>query len=192
MTPCTKNKKLLSLLAIDALDSREAQVLRAHVETCPGCRSYLEDMSNVAGKLTASSAAAPEIKASDTFHRRLTRRIESEGQPGIMARMCAFTRSGGLDWRTVALVAGVVLGVLTVMLALEPQRGRRTVPSAVGPIVSTARPVEDLVPTFGSYRMLANRSLDALDQELTKEGKVGSAGAPTYTASSLTRAIAAD
>jgi predicted anti-sigma-YlaC factor YlaD len=193
MKPCAKNQKVLSLLATNDLERRPAEELRAHVETCPGCRHYLEEMSNVAGKLTASSSAAPKIAASATFHRRLARRIEAEGQPGIRAAVWAFVRSGALNWRVAMPVAGVVvLGVFVVIIALGLQRERQTVPRAVGSIASAVKPSKDPAPTFGSYRMLADRSLDALNQELTKEAEAGSPGPPTYTALSLARAITAD
>jgi anti-sigma factor RsiW len=192
MKPCAKNQKLLSLLATGVLASGQAEELRAHIKMCPGCQRYFEEMSNVAGKLTASSAVASEIEASPTFHRNLARRIETEGRPGVGAAAWEFLRSGGLRWRWVMPVAGVALGVFVVLTHLEQLRGKRTISPTVVSVVSTAKPTMDLAPTFGTYRMLADRSLDELNQELTKEAEVSSPGMPTYTALSLGRAITAD
>ncbi len=192
MKPCAKNQKPLSLLSIGALEHGHAEELWAHVETCPGCRRYLEEMSNVAGRLAASSAAAPKIEASPTFHRQLARRIEAEKRPGVGAVLWAFLRSGGLIWRWVMPAAGVALGVFLVMTVLGPQKGKRTNAPMTGSIASIKEPAKDVAPTFGNYLMLANHSLDALNQELTKEADAGSAGMPIYKALMVGQAITTD
>ncbi|HZQ47602.1 MAG TPA: zf-HC2 domain-containing protein [Verrucomicrobiae bacterium] len=193
MKACTSNHKSLSLLAINALEPRQAEELQAHVATCPECRRYLQEMSNVAGKLTLATVAASEIEATEGFHQKLARRIEAEGRPGIWAAARAFLRSGVPDWRVAAPVVGVVVVVIAVLIALGPHQGRQIVPRVIGPMVSKVESAKDLTPSFGSYRMLADRSLEALDQELTKEAEdEGSPGAPIYTTLSMARAIAAD
>src|SRR5439155_25957510 len=52
MKPCSKNQKRIAWLALDALDVRQAHDLRAHLETCAGCRRYLVEISNMTRRLT--------------------------------------------------------------------------------------------------------------------------------------------
>ena len=51
MKPCSNNRKLIGLLAVDALSANEQRELCAHIQTCDGCRAYLQEISNVAQKL---------------------------------------------------------------------------------------------------------------------------------------------
>ncbi len=190
MKPCAKNQQRLGWLAINALEQTDE--LRTHMETCPGCRHYFEEMSNLAGKLTATGPM-PEIEASETFHRRLARRIEAEVRPGVWAALQAFVRSGGLKWRVAAPVAtGVTVVVVAILIAFGPQRRKPAVARTVEPVVSNTKSPAAAAPTLGNYRMLVNRSFDALDQELTREEEASPAGAPVYTMSSMARVMTAD
>src|SRR5690349_14905194 len=98
MKPCAKNQKALSWLAIGALGEREEAELRAHVENCPGCRRQFEQISRVAGELTAAAQAEPERKHSDLFHRQLTRRIQAEGRGSLWSWFGGLWRSKGFTW----------------------------------------------------------------------------------------------
>ncbi len=55
MKPCSNHRKLIAWLAVDALDDPQTRSLRAHLETCEGCRRYLAEISNVAQKLSAAA-----------------------------------------------------------------------------------------------------------------------------------------
>src|SRR2546427_135224 len=69
MKHCSNNRKFIAWLAMDALDDRRTQALRAHLETCEGCRRYLAEIPNVAEKLGAT-ATPPDIQAAESFHQR--------------------------------------------------------------------------------------------------------------------------
>ncbi len=88
--------------------------------------------------------------------------------------------------------AGVAVVVVALLIALEPQQVRHPAAHVVQPLALRHLPEREMTPTLGSYRMLANRSLDVLDQELTSEAQTGVAGAPIYKVSNLSRAMAAD
>jgi len=47
MKPCAQNRKLIVWLSLNVLDASQARQLRAHLETCEGCRRYLAEISNV-------------------------------------------------------------------------------------------------------------------------------------------------
>lgn len=192
MKPCAKNRQRLGWLAINALEPRQTEELRAHLETCPGCRHYFQEMTGLVVKLTATGPM-PEIEASEAFHRALARRIEAEGKPGAWAALWAFIRSAGLKWRVVAPVTvGVAAAVFAVLIALAPQRRQLSVARVVEPVAATTKTATDVSPTLGNYRMLVNRSFDALDQELTREEETSPAGAPVYTMSNMARVMTAD
>ena len=189
MKPCAKNKQPLSLLAVDELAPRPAAELRAHMTTCPGCRDYFDEISKVAGGLTAAKAALPEIETSELFHRRLTQRIKAEEQPGAWAAWLPLARSRGLNWQFAAPL--IVVGVVAALLLIT----RQNHPSAPTAIASNSNPAPmpaAVSPTFGNYRMLADRSFEALDQELSREAAAAPASAPVYTVASITRTMGLD
>jgi hypothetical protein len=191
MNPCAKNKKTLSWLAIDAVDAVEARGLQAHMESCAGCRNYFAEISNLAGRFDEFRATS-EIEATEMFHRGLARRIDSEARPGIFATVFAPVRPGALNWRVALPIAGVMAAIVMLLITSAQQHVRPPVARVVEPIALAEKPVNEVTPTFGNYRMLANRSLDALDQELTREAQASLAGASTYTASNLAQVIATD
>jgi len=191
MKPCAKNRKTLSWLAIEAAGADEARELRAHMETCAGCRNYFAEVSALAGRFDAFKGTS-EIEATERFHRGLVRRIEAEARPGVWAAVSEWVRPGALNWRVALPIAGV-MAVMVALLITSAQRSERPpVASVTQPIATAKMPVKEVAPTFGNYRMLANRSLDALDQELTREAQASLAGASTYTVSSMAQVIATD
>ena len=48
---CTEEVELMTDYLEGALPAREAQRLERHLETCPGCTEYLEQMRALAGSL---------------------------------------------------------------------------------------------------------------------------------------------
>ena len=70
MKACSKNRKLLAWLALGELDARRAGELRAHIQTCDGCRYYLEEVSAVTDRLATVDMTA-DMQASESFHGRL-------------------------------------------------------------------------------------------------------------------------
>jgi len=68
-------QELLALAAVDALDGRDAQILRAHLESCAECRGELAEMRDAAALL---AHAAPTTTPSDIVRQRIMREIRSE------------------------------------------------------------------------------------------------------------------
>ena len=52
-------------------------------------------------------------------------------------------------------------------------------------VVSASSPESDPAPTIANYQMVANQSLDKLDELLTRQGNKRLPPAPIYTASTL-------
>ena len=191
MKPCSKNRKLIAWLALDALEVRRARQLRAHLETCEGCRRYLEEISNVTDRLTAAETA-PDIQASESFHQRVASKLRVEKPNSFGEIVAAFFRGTMLNWR-VALPAGAALVVTIVAFATlqkHPEASSRTQSQAH--TVPAPNWNTDLPPTIANYQMVANRSLEQLDDLLTRQGNRNLPPAPIYTASSLASANAPD
>src|ERR1041385_8662974 len=112
MKPCLKNRKRITWLALDALELTQARKLRAHVETCGGCRRYLKEISAVAQALKAPHTEA-DIESQDYFHRRVLAALKAEEstRKWPVARV-----TGLLNWR---VVAPVCCGLALLILALS-------------------------------------------------------------------------
>jgi anti-sigma factor RsiW len=187
MKPCTNNRKLLVWLALEELDTRQAEALRSHLQTCRGCRQYLMEISNVTKKLAAAQIS-PDVQASEFFHRELVARLREEKSESVRETTKALFRAGLLNWR-VALPVAAAMAVLAVGLVVQRQHSRADIPL---PVQSTARvvpgqnPDTDLPPTIANYQMAANQSLEKLDALLTAQARKALPPALVYTASMLT------
>jgi anti-sigma factor RsiW len=191
MKPCSTNRKLIAWLALDALDVKEARELRAHLETCEGCRRYMEEISNVTERL-AKAEAEPAIQASESFHQVVVRRLQTEApgsfSPTVVARLQAML----LNWRVVLPVIGATAAVIAVFSVFE-SRPSLDLPATTGAqAVLTPGVKQDLEPTLSNYQVVANRSLEELDELLTRQGNRNPPPTPLYTASTLPRANGSD
>jgi anti-sigma factor RsiW len=175
----------LGLLAVNELPPRQAGELRAHLETCLACRHFLDEMSRVAGELQAAAGAMPDMEPSAAFHRRRAQRIETEARPGFLAEASAL-----LNLRVAIPALAVV--IVAAMFVLTARRSGQSVPNTNQLVSSSTQPASETAPTFGNYRMLASRSWEALDRELTREASTAQSGAPVYAASSLAMSTTAN
>ncbi len=175
MKPCSKNRKRIAWLALDALDASQAAALRDHLALCEGCRRYAEEMSNTVRALTAT-AEGSEPEASASFHRRVAERLEAAESPSVLESLHRWLGGSMLNWR-VALPAIAVLGIVLVALVTsrEPPADSPLAQPAVQ-VASSSR--DDLAPTLANYQMIACQSLDKLDELLTRQGNKSLPPAP--------------
>jgi anti-sigma factor RsiW len=186
MKPCAKNREPIVWLALNALDARQARPLRAHLETCEGCRRYLAEISNVTERL-AEGEATPDIQASEIFHQKVAGKLRAAkpDSPGeILAAYLAL-----LNWRValLAIAALVVVGV-TVAIWRQPPVVSLS-PKAATQTALASGADNDLAPSLANYQRAANQSLDKFDALLTRQGNRALPSMPTYTASTLALAI---
>ena len=106
MKPCSKNRNLIAWLAVDELPDPRARELRAHLEACPGCRGYLDEISTVAKSLAAAEIPS-EIQTSASFHHRVVRALAAEA-----------ARS---PWQTLAAWLGTRRGPRAVLGSQQPR-----------------------------------------------------------------------
>jgi len=158
MKPCPQNQRLIVWLAIEALEPRQESNLRAHLETCDGCRGYLEEVSRVGAALATASIAAP-IEASDAFHRRVLGALRVEQQKSARARTNAMVRWFMAHWRLAVPigVAGCALIAFTCFHSWQPSPDRPPLATSLREPVLEAE--QDLDPTLSNYQTVANESL---------------------------------
>jgi hypothetical protein len=188
MKPCAKNRKLISWLAMDALDASSTRDLRAHLEKCAGCRQYLAEMRQVTDQLAAAEPIS-NLQASPSFHQTWLARMENGHRTHLpLGEALAALRQ--IRWRA-AILAGAVLPMLwlVVVLAIRSQHlPASTVPASARPLiiipaVAAADANADLSPALANYQRVASQSLDKLDDLLFHQGNQSSRSSPVCTAS---------
>jgi hypothetical protein len=161
------------------------------METCDGCRRYLAEISAVTEKLAAAEKT-PDLQASGAFHRRLVTRLGAEQSSSVWQTLAAPFLAVRLNWR----VALPVVGAAALVIVLLPILVRP--PAAPPPVLTGAQAVlppdirSDLPPTIANYQRIATRSLDELDELLTRQSRRCSSPTPIYTASMFAAASAAN
>jgi anti-sigma factor RsiW len=191
MKPCSRNRKLLAWLALDELDARRAAALRAHIQTCDGCRRYLEQISSVTQRLAAAELT-PDIQASESFRQRLAGRLRAEQSGSLWVTVAAQFAAARLNWRVALPVIGAAALVIA-MLSVLVRQPAVTPPTPISvQAVRPPTPETDLSPTIANYQRAANRSLDELDDLLTRQANRNLSPVPIYTASMFALASGSD
>ncbi len=180
MKPCRQNRKLISLLVSGCLDAREEAGLRAHLATCEECRSYFEKTTRTKECLVPMRVAE-EIPASELLHRRIMSRLRAQPSQPSWARTVEALVQSCFGWR-VALPLALVLLAAIWMVAV---RTSKPSPPSAPALVDAS-----LAPTLANYQMVADSSLDRLDQLITKQGQQNPPPAVVYTASGSIRNMA--
>src|ERR1043165_7834666 len=119
MKPCSKNRKLIAWLAVDALDAREAATLRDHLAHCDGCRHYWEEISQVTTTLTVPPPNS-NLEASASFHRRVTEKLSAAEPDPLLTYLAVGFWKTMLGWRTV--VAALAVVIITLVFITLPTR----------------------------------------------------------------------
>jgi anti-sigma factor RsiW len=178
MKACFSKRKLIAWLALGELDERQAQALRSHIQTCEGCRRYLEEFSAVRERLAAVDMS-PSSEVSESFHREWVGRLKAE-RP-ISLRQVLAER---LNWRVALPALGAAAVLAVIVLSLSP-RQREVIPLARAnhAVTASVRAAPDLSPSVGNYLRATVRSLDEFDDLLTAQANQRTLHAPIFTAS---------
>ena len=184
MKPCAQNRELIVWLALNTLEARQARPLRAHLETCEGCRRYLAEISNVTERL-AEGGANPDIQASEIFHRKVAGKLRAAKPDSLGEILAVYVRGTLLNWRVAlpAIAALVVAGVTIATWRQPPVVSSSPKAATQAALASGAD--NNLAPTLANYQKVANQSLDKLDALLTRQGNRALPSMPIYTASTL-------
>ena len=168
MKPCAQNQKRIAWLAADTLDADAADELRAHLNICPGCRQYWRELTDICRDHSEAANDLPEVRPSLSFHERLARRIRQEETRRVPVSALEILRQWRLDWRVA--ISAVALALIVIAALQRPGRYREVPkPAPTAPQIAAARAAIDSQPTFSSYRVAANTSIEALDELLTQQ-----------------------
>jgi hypothetical protein len=190
MKPCAQNQKPIVWLALNALEARQARLLRAHLETCEGCRRYLAGISYVTERLAAAETN-PEAQASESFHQRVAAKLRAAKPDSLGQILAAYFRGTLLNWRlALPAIAALAVGVTFAVLRQPPEVVSSTRAGIQAPTVTAAD--NDPAPTIANYQRVANQSLDKLDELLSRQGSRNPPPAPIFTASTFPLGLASD
>ena|SRR5579872_1733962 len=187
MKACAKNRKSIALLAIGSLESQPTRELRAHMETCPGCREYLAEISGVTATLRAGEMES-DIRALEGFHLRTVAALKKAEKRTFVAALALRVQSL-LSWR-IALPACAVAAVVIALLSTGIHHSHDVIlstPTPRAPMALDSR--ANLDPTAANYEMIANQSLEKLDELITRQGNQNPSPGPVYTASTLPNSV---
>jgi hypothetical protein len=190
MKACLTKRKRIALLATNSLEIKQEQELRAHLDGCPGCRRYFEEISGVARRLRAVEPK-PDGYPPPSFHRNLKAALAETQRESVLERLWVQVWvAWGLRF---ALPAGVAAAlVIAAWLFMEP-RANIPVPALLADHqIAAPIPKSDLEPTFANYEMAVHQSFDKLDELLTEQGNRNRELSPIYTAARLPLSNMAD
>jgi anti-sigma factor RsiW len=194
MKPCSKNRKWIAWLALDALDPQQARELGAHLEACERCRRYFEETSKMTWALREAQIRT-EAEPSESFHRTVARAIRAQEPRSLWEMAAAAFRATPLKWRAALSALGATAMAIVVLSVLASRFGTGGLPS---PAPSPARAVlapglnGDLAPTLANYQLAASQSLEGLDDLLTRQANKPRSPVPLYTASTFALANLSD
>ena len=181
MKVCRKNRKRIVWFILDELDATQAAELRLHLESCPGCREYHQQMLAVTHRLKALDSLSIGDTASAVAS--LTRdSVQSVrfAHPRIQRPICLVPA-----WRLILPALAIVTMALLVLATLERQTPSTQQPQVAVLAPRDSAPTEDLLPTLSNYRAIANHSLDELDDVLSKQGRKPVASPPLQNQTTL-------
>ncbi len=184
MKACRNSRQRIALLALQKPSSENAatsepspeeQALRAHFEHCDRCREYWNELSALAGRLASAKDQRAEFSVSEPFHRRVLRALHSAA-PGRQPE--PRPQPHWLSWRIAWPVAGAGLIAVAALVAnLQNHKPTSIARTEVVPAAAEQPPP----PLASEYLLTANRSLEQLDDLLTRQAKVNLPPAPPLT-----------
>ena len=182
MNPCRINRKPLALLAADALDANQARELHAHAQKCEGCREYLAEMRALT---TGLQAKAPDrdIEASAVFHQNVLKALRSAAARPQAPSLLESLRCSLVNRRFALPVALAAVAVLVGFLFFWSNSTPPRLAPRDSRMASRAHIPKDVAPTLSSYLIVANQSLDQLDDLITRQATHRLPQASTYTLS---------
>jgi len=182
MKACFSKRKLIASLALGELDACRARDLRMHIQICDGCRRYVKEISAIRERLERSEPNA-EVEASESFHRSLLARLRGAESRPTWTNLAAWLPALRVNWRLVLPTAGAAALVISVIAVFRHQPAAVSRAQVTHPVATVAAVPADLSPTIANYQRVAFRSLDELDDLLTRQAKRRVSPSPVYTAS---------
>ena len=193
MNPCSKHRQSITWMALGSLDEDSARELRLHLDACPACRDYSREVAAICQEHQAAAAVLPQGQAGESFHRQLRRRIEADAERPALTRILeAVFRLVGPRMLRATAATTVAAALLMAGVWFWPHLARQA--STTTTTTTAAQPASRPMaatdsPTLAHYRLVANASLDSLDDLLSRQAGGGSAPGPGFTLSALSRTV---
>jgi len=182
MKPCANQQKQIAALALGLLEPRPARELRAHRDTCAGCRGYLAELTRVTEQLAAAEPAV-DLPASDTFHRQVMARIKARPAGADWRMFWDMLRAVPRQWQVALPMVAVVLILTRFWIEQVPNAAFPVQPPLRASIPVAAVDTDaDLMPTVANYQRVAEESPDKLDALLARQEPGTAPATPIYTA----------
>jgi anti-sigma-K factor RskA len=183
MNRCAKNRKLIAWQTLGALKASQAERLRAHLEVCADCRQYLQEMSQIAEKLSALDTHS-EVEVSAAFHQRLRGRLSITAPAAARHILPVSVYEILSQWCRALAVTGAAAVLIGAFCVFGWHRSTRPTTAHLQMLATPARNWNpDLEPTIANYQIVAFRSLDDLDELLTRQALKAHSPLPTYAGS---------
>lgn len=116
--PCPEREEALALHVGRDLPPADARELEVHLEGCPGCRFFLDELEESRSALTALAAEAPPAAGLADVHRRVMEEVRAGGETGKGGLLRA-----GAPWRWAAAAAVVLALGAALVWRLGPGTG---------------------------------------------------------------------
>jgi len=173
MKPCSKNRKQIISLVTGALPNDHAKGLHSHFQTCPGCFSYWQEMSQLTERLKAADDHLPDVDPSPSFHSRLVRRIEALDKRSAFANAIEIVQAWLLNTHLAHAAILLLVSTTAVFLILRsrPVDVRRHTPPPEMAGISRNPAKTDSSVSLAGYHQVAESSLDALDELLSRQAR---------------------
>ena len=184
MKSCRKYRKQIVWRAAAVLEDSQARTLSAHLETCAGCRAYVAEISVITERLAAAETDST-LHTSARFHRELTARLQTSRPESIGKILVAFLRGAQFNWRLVLPIAAALVLALSSFFTWRQPAKVASVPQVAVPAAPSSTADTDLTPTIANYQMVADQSLDKLDDLLTRQGMQNLAAVPPLSIATL-------
>ena len=187
MSPCSRYKKQIALLAAKSLSENEARHVREHLHQCGPCQEYWNDVSRLCGNHFDLAATLPTMEVDERFHQRFVSRITANERarksppPAVTTFLEAIALS---RWKVVVAssTAVAMVGVLAFLVS-RPKVERPVASSASRPVSPVVAKKAAPPPTLMAYRLAASKSFEDLDALLAKDAERLLPATPLMTAS---------
>jgi predicted anti-sigma-YlaC factor YlaD len=168
MKPCARQRHSVALLASSSLDAAEAAAVRCHLEDCPACRAYFQELSAVCD---SHAAAARVIASSDSEPMACARPVAGSVRQSSRS---SHERLWGLRWRW---AVGAIATVMLIAYGVGFWRGSQVQLHSPANVVVQPPPtspgatgIPESAPLLMRYRLALSRSFEDFDGLLARDG----------------------
>ncbi|HTG43627.1 MAG TPA: hypothetical protein VK633_03760 [Verrucomicrobiae bacterium] len=183
MKACSQYRGAILNLALDGSSAEENAALHEHLGRCGSCRDFYERTRPVMAELQKLEIRA-NIESTERFHHRIARGIRQQKPAGwttpLLSLLEPFSRLRPTARLTVASLCGGALLIVLLVFRSDRSSAPAVTVKALPPSADAMEQMKIPSPTVSHYQFIANRSLDQLDELLTRQAIRTSHAMPIY------------